>query len=141
MQKIKAVFSILVLIFPLVLAPVLMSTAALAQCTWIEGLSVVQAFNSPRDHGWFTSWDPRFDEDWMRHYSGIGLERCSLGEQGASAASDSEPSVRPGINNAIRNDTCPSAYDIDCCATCRLPVEGCISFGGGGLAPGPECCR
>lgn len=140
MQRVKFIFSIFVLTFSVVLASVLMSTDASAQCTWMDGLSVVSGFNNVRDYGWQRSWSPGLDEDWMAHYCGLGVESCSLRGQTASPADDPDPAPKPDVNKAIRSDTCPSAYDIDCCSTGCPSVGSCCSLGGCALAPAPECC-
>lgn len=139
MPKRKFNILILVLIFSVSLAPLLMVGAASAQCTWMEGLSVVRAFNNANDYQWQGTWDPSFDQGWVAHYCSLGATSCSLREQNASAAND-PPSTRPGVNNALRNETCSSAYDIDCCAADCPAVGHCCGPDVHRRVAVPVCC-
>ncbi len=138
MLKVKPFVSISVLSFSVILASVLMAGAAFAQCTWVEGLSAVQLFNNVNDYNWMGTWNPRFDADWAAHYGGCA-QSCSMRAKTASAASDPDPSTRPGVSNAIRNDTCPSVYDINC-DCCTAGAGQCHIPGGCSSAPGIRCC-
>ncbi|MGC8490233.1 MAG: hypothetical protein ACP5SH_00710 [Syntrophobacteraceae bacterium] len=129
MKKMNAVLVIFILFFSVgFAASMLSSTNASAQCTWMDGLSMVRGFDNVHIH----------DYRWQR----VGptccaaAETCSVGAQGvplcAQAVSPAKvvdpaprPDVRPGGNKAIQSDTCPSAYDIDCFAAPSCSPGGC----------------
>ena len=140
MRKIRFISSIFVLVLSVVLAPALINGAALAQCTWMEGLTIVRVFNNVSDYKWLRPWNPCLDADWMAHYCCLCEVSCPSGEQTVSGANDANRAGRPGVGAAIRSDTCPSAYDIDCYSNGCPPVKYCLGPDGCGCVPGPGCC-
>ncbi len=132
MKKMDTVLVTFILFFSVGLAAsMLSSTNASAQCTWMDGLSMVRGFNNVRIH----------DSRWQRvgptccaaaqatRYCSLGAQTVPLCAQAASPANIADPAprpdVRPGVDKAIRSDTCPSAYDIDCLAAPRCSPGGC----------------
>ena len=135
MPKIKS----LVLIFSTVLLPVLLTGSASAQCTWMEGLSAVRAFNDVNDNNWQLPWDPGHDPAWAAHYCSLGLH-CPLNGRADPPANDPAADRRPGVNTAISGDTCPSLYDIDCCHDDCLSIGHCCGPDVYRRVHGPACC-
>jgi hypothetical protein len=119
MPKNKFIF-FLPIISALFFASLLSSRVAVAQCSWMDGLSVVHMFNSVHDNGWMSTWEPSYSS---------APAACALH---ASSANDPDPVGRPSVKSAIRSDTCPSAHDIDC--DCH--AQGCPPYDFGAAFPG-----
>jgi hypothetical protein len=134
MPKIRLAFSLLILTLSFVFATLLMTRAALAQCTWMKGLTVVQVFNNVHDYGWVGSWDPCLDSSFCCPLA----PSCALSTHSAYASNDPPEQVsneRPAVNHAVAGDTCPSAHDIDC--DCHPTCRPLCSAGCPGSAPAP----
>lgn len=133
MKKMNTVFLALILFFSVGFATsMLSSTTASAQCTWMDGLSMVRGFNNVHihDYRWQRVGSSCCDTEGTVRHCSLGVQGVPVCAQAPSPANIPDPARRPGVNQAIQSDTCPSAYDIDCFSTQSCSLGGCM-FGPG----------